>query len=125
MEPICVKIRDGKILIAHKGKPFFPEPLGKDVVVLDQEEAHAFLLGPYPEQNTMILPFQKYNKMMMELRNKCPNAHNWRITALVFIGMFVILCATHLHQWAYSKNIYTHFTKKWKHRFHSNIHARL
>jgi hypothetical protein len=79
-----------------------------------EDGKEAFLLGPYPEHNTMILPFQKYNKMMMELRNKCPNAQNWRITALVFIGMFVILSAIHLHQLIYSKNIHNHFTHLWK-----------
>ena len=101
---ICIRIRDGKIMVARKGKPFFPEPLEKDVIEL-QDNEEGFLIGPYPMNNTMIMPFDRYQNMFMELRKNCPNARSWRITAMVFIGMFVVLSMMHLHQWSYFQDL--------------------
>lgn len=100
----CLRIKDGKILIAHKGKPFFREPLEKDVHVLHTEE-ECFLVGPYPQYNTMIMPLNQYHKMLMEIKNNCPNARSWRFTALVFIGMFIIMIGIYLQQIIFSRNI--------------------
>ena len=107
-----MRIKDGKILVAKKGKPFFPEPIDKDVVVIKEDE-EGFLIGPYPEKNTMIMPFNQYHKMLIELRNNCPNAKNWRITALVFIGMFVVMVCLYLHQCLHSHDLVRQIIKIW------------
>jgi len=100
---ICVRMRDGKIMIAHKGRPFFPER-GKDVMVIEENE-EGFLIGPYPANNVMIMPFDRYQRMFVELRKNCPNAKSWRITAIVFIGMFIVMSLIHLHQWSYFRDM--------------------
>lgn len=104
---ICIRLKDGKILIARKGKPFFPEPLDRDVMIIEENE-EGFLVGPYPENNVMIMPFDKYQRMYLEIKNNCPSANNWRITALVFIGMFCVLSVVHLHHLTYFKDLLTH-----------------
>lgn len=105
-EPICVCIKDGKILIARKGKPFFPEPLSKDIRIIEENE-EGFIIGPYPELNTMVMRFDQYHRMCDELKHNCPNAKTWRITAVVFICMFIILAMMHLLQAFYSKGLYS------------------
>lgn len=112
-ESICVSVKDGKIIIARKGQSIFTEPISKDILVI-RDNQEAFLVGPYPEKNTMIMPFDKYHRTIMELRNNCPNARSWKITASVFISMFIILSAIHFHQWAYSKDMYRRATLMWK-----------
>lgn len=104
-------MKDGKIRVARRGN--FPEPLSKDVMVVE-EGTDAFLVGPYPDKNVMILPFDRYHKMMYELKNHCPNAQNWKITALVFIAMFITLFFIHLHQWAFSRDMYSHLRRLWR-----------
>jgi hypothetical protein len=103
----CLRVHDGKILIAPKGKPFFPEPLHKDVIILSPQE-ECFLLGPYPQFNTMIMPLNQYHKMLMELKNNCPNARSWRWTALVFMSMFIIMTGIYLQQSIFARNIFKH-----------------
>lgn len=103
---ICLRIKNGKILIAHKGKPFFPEPLSKDIIVINPNE-EGFITGPYPQHNTIILPLNQYHKMVMEWKNNCPNARLWRITALVFIAMFIIMVGLYLQQTIFARNILT------------------
>lgn len=110
---ICLRIKDGKILIARKGKPFFPEPLDKDVIVIHPDE-EGFLIGPYPKNNTMIMPLNQYHRMLLELKNNCPNAKTWRITALVFIGMFIIMMLLYLQQSIFSRNIFKQISETWR-----------
>jgi len=112
-EEICLRIKDGKILIARKGKPFFPEPLDKDVIVIHSDE-EGFLIGPYPKNNTMIMPLNQYHRMLLELKNHCPNAKTWRITALVFIGMFIIMMLLYLQQSIFSRNICKQISETWR-----------
>ena len=97
-------MKNGKIWVARKGVSIFTEPLSKDTIVIDPEK-EAFLVGPYPDKNIMILPFDKYHSMMMELKRNCPNAQNWKITAVVFIAMFILLCVIHLHHRIFSKKL--------------------
>jgi len=110
---ICLRIKDGKILIARKGKPFFPEPLDKDVIVIRPDE-EGFLIGPYPQQNTMIMPLNQYHRMLLELKKNCPNAKTWRITALVFIAMFIIMVLLYLQQSIFSRNIFKQISETWR-----------
>ena len=110
---ICISMKDGKIIIARKGQSIFTGPISKDVLVIGDNQ-EAFLVGPYPDKNIMIMPFDKYHRTIMELRNNCPNARNWKITASVFISMFLILSVIHLHQWVYSKDMYRRVTLLWK-----------
>lgn len=94
MQDIYLRMKDGKILIARKKKPV---PLHKDAVVVNQEE-EVFLIGPYPRQNTIIMPLDQYHKMLMELKNNCPNARSWRMVAIVFICMFVVMVCIYFQQ---------------------------
>lgn len=110
---ICLRIKDGKILIARKGKPFFPEPLDKDVIVIRSDE-EGFLIGPYPKQNTMIMPLNQYHRMLLELKKNCPNAKTWQVTALVFIAMFIIMMCLYLHQTIFSRNIFKQISETWR-----------
>lgn len=109
---ICIRMQDGKIMIARRGKPFFPEPLSRDVVVIGENE-EAFLVGPYPEKNVMILPFDRYHEMAMELQNNCPSAKAWRLTALVLLAMFLILSVMYLMQLSYTRRLFTHVVATW------------
>lgn len=108
---ICVRVKDGKILIAHKGKPFFPEPIGKDVMEI-HEGQDAFLIGPYPDKNTMILRFDQYRSMIGRLKN-AGDVRSWRITAVVFICMFMVVFLLHLHQAFYSQHLFRHIATLW------------
>ena len=110
---ICLRIKDGKILIARKGKPFFPEPLDKDVIVIHPDE-EGFLIGPYPQQNTMIMPLNQYHRMLLELKKNCPNAKTWRVAALVFIAMFIIMVLLYLQQSIFSRDIFKHISETWR-----------
>lgn len=110
---ICLRMKDGKILIGKKGKPFFPEPLNKDVIVIQPDE-EGFLIGPYPNHNTMIMPLNQYHRMLLELKNNCPNAKSWRITALVFIGMFIVMMCIYLQQTIFSRNIFRNIYENWR-----------
>lgn len=96
-QEICVRLKDGKIRIAHKGKPFFPEPLHKDVLIIQSQE-DLLLVGPYPKENTMIMPLDQYHKILMELKNNCPDAKSWKRTAFIFLGMFLTMVGLYLHQ---------------------------
>lgn len=108
-------MKDGKILIARKGKPFFPEPLNKDVIVI-QPEDEGFLIGPYPSHNTMIMPLNQYHKMLLELKKNCPNAKSWRIVAFVFMAMFVVMVCIYLQQSIFSRDIFKQISENWKKR---------
>lgn len=112
-EEICVRMKDGKMLIARKGKPFFPEPVDKDVIIV-ADKNEAFLTGPYPQFNTMILPLSQYHRLIVELKNNCPNAKSWRITAIVFICMFVIMICLYLQQMFFSRDIFKQIAIAWK-----------
>lgn len=106
MQNICLHMKDGKILIVKKNKS---EPLHKDVVVINQEE-EVFLIGPYPKQNTIIMPLNQYHKMLMELKNNCPNARSWRVIAIVFIGMFIVMVCIYFQQTILSQTIFKYRT---------------
>ena len=110
---ICLRIKDGKILIARKGKPFFPEPLDKDVIIIRPDE-EGFLIGPYPQQNTMIMPLNQYHHMLLELKKNCPNAKIWRLTAFVFIAMFILMMLLYLQQSIFSRNIFKQISDTWR-----------
>lgn len=110
---ICLRLKDGKILVARKGKPFFPEPLDKEVLVVRPDE-EGFLIGPYPHHNTMIMPLNQYHQMLLELKKNCPNAKAWRLTALVFIAMFVIMVLLYIHQSIFSRNIFRQISETWR-----------
>lgn len=105
MRDICLRMKDGKLLIAQRGKPFFPEPLHKDTIFFHADE-ECFLTGPYPKQNTMIMPLNQYHRMLLELKNNCPHAKSWRMTALVFMGMFVIMVCIYFQQTIFSQLIF-------------------
>lgn len=109
-EETCIRMKDGKIVVARIGKPFFPEPLHRDVVILSPQE-EGFFAGPYPKQNTMIMPLNQYHRMLLELKNNCPNAKSWRVAALVFMSMFVVMMLIHLQQLVFSRNIFTRISK--------------
>ena len=110
---ICMRMKDGKILVARKGKPFFPEPLDKNVIVIKPQE-EGFLIGPYPNHNTMIMPLNQYHRMLLELKRNCPNAKTWRVTAIVFIGMFVVMVCIYLQQSIFSQNIFKQISETWR-----------
>lgn len=110
---ICLRLKDGKILVAGKGKPFFPEPLDKDVLVVRPDE-EGFLIGPYPQHNTMIMPLNQYHRMLLELKKNCPHARAWRVTALVFIAMFFLMVLLYLHQSIFSRNIFRQISETWR-----------
>lgn len=112
---ICLRMKDGKIMIARKGKPFFPEPLDKNVIVIRPDE-EGFLIGPHPNHNTMIMPLNQYHKMLFELKNNCPDAKKWRLTAFVFIGMFIVMVCIHLQQTIFSWKTF----QQWKRERVSN-----
>lgn len=112
MQETCLRMKDGKVLIARKGKPFFPEPLHKDVMVLNPDK-ETFLIGPYPKQNTMIMPLDQYHKMLLELKNNCPNAKSWRVAAMVFMAMFVVMVFIYFQQTIFSQSIFRHISKTW------------
>lgn len=102
-EEVCIRMKDGKLLVARIGKPFFAEPLHKDVIVL-QPQDEGFFVGPYPKHNTMIMPLDQYHRMLLELKNNCPNAKSWKMAALVFLSMFVVMMFIHLQQVIFSRN---------------------
>lgn len=108
-EDICLRMKDGKLLIARKGKPFFPEPLHKDVMIIPPNQ-EGFLVGSYPKHNTIILPLSQYHKMLIELKNNCPNAKKWRVTAYVLIGMFMIMVVIYLQQTIFARNIFRYMS---------------
>ena len=110
---ICLRMKDGKIMIANKGKPFFPEPLGKDVIVI-QGDDEGFLIGPYPKHNTIIMPLNQYHKMLLELKNNCPNAKTWRLAAFVFVSMFIVMMCIYLQQTLFSRDIFRYFAETWR-----------
>ena len=114
--PICIRMKDGKIMVARRGKPFFPEPVSNDIITIGENE-EAFLIGPYPEKNIMIMTFDKYHHMLMELRNHCPTSRSWKITAIVFISMFVIMMMIYLHQCFYAQKTIYHLMQ-WNHHKH-------
>lgn len=87
---ICLRIKDGKILIARKGKPFFPEPLHKNVIVINPDE-EGFLTGPYPKYNTIIMPLTQYHKIIKELKKECPSVKKWKILSFVSIILFLFM----------------------------------
>lgn len=106
---VCIIIKDGKIHVTHEHKKY---PLSKESMVLNENE-NAFLVGPYPDKNTIILRFDHYHQMMNELRNNCPNAKNWRITATVFICMFVLLSILFLLQSSYCHDLLDYIKTKY------------
>jgi hypothetical protein len=92
---VCVRMMNGKIIITKDERG-----MDRNMIHLEDEE-EGFFTGPYPEYNTMIMPFDRYQRLFLELKNNCPNMKNWRITAIVFIGMFTTLAIIHLHQWSF------------------------
>jgi len=112
---ICIRMKDGKIMVARGGKPFFPPPLDKEVVVIQPNE-EAFMVGPYPDKNVMIMRHDKYQEMKKELRLACPNARLWKAMAIIFMVMFAIVSMLHLHHWEHSRKllqlIQHHWSKK-------------
>lgn len=93
---ICVAIKDGKIRIAKIGKPFFPEPLNEKTIVVKENE-ELFLVGSYPDQNTIILNFDKYKTLVKELKQHCPGLLYWKISCFVLIGFVILLVGICCH----------------------------
>lgn len=87
---ICVALKDGKIRIAKIGKPFFPEPLHEKTIVVRENE-ELFLVGSYPEQNTVILNFDKYKNLVRELKNHCPGLLYWKISFFLLLAVSLFL----------------------------------
>lgn len=77
-------MKDGKIRIAKIGKPFFPEPLNEKTLVI-QENEELFLTGPYPNNNTIVMNFEKYKGLVEELRKHCPHLFIWKFFCIFFL----------------------------------------
>ena len=90
---IGVWMRNGRIKISRITRPVSH----RDVLIIGDGE-EAFLVGPYPPKNVMITSFDRYHGLLMEVRNRCPNARTWKITAIIFILMFILLSCIQIHQ---------------------------
>lgn len=115
MSEITITMKDGKIWIS-RGKE---KRSRYDIILNDKNDDDVFLVGPYPQTNTMLLRLDHYHEIMNELRNSCPNAKMWRITAIVCISMFTVLSILFLLQTSYCRNLLANATELWKY-YHDN-----